>query len=527
MTRRSPVLAVLTIALVGWSLVGCSGSDSDGASPTTAPTTAPGGDGGGDPTVVDDPTGTFAPHDCWWDTADLDPAVTVTCSTLTVPADWNHPGKATVVLPVARLHHRDTPADTPPLVVLHGGPGGNSLAAAPVGASKGPLVKVQDIIAYDQRGAGRATPSLNCPEKEAAVIAALAEGRPLQEEVAANLAATKACRARLVGDGIDLNDYNTIQSVNDLEALRHAVEADTWNVQGGSYGTRLGLAYARAHPDRIRALVLDSVYPPQIGDARHAIDAPTAALDRLIDACADQPACAKAYPDLGAIIDRAARSLDENPGVATAEVTVDAKQVDQQFHLVGSDFRSGMYAALYQKDLIPLLPSVIDGLAKGDRSILGVYIETAVPLITGLSEGAYFSVDCADSGRLLDGADAADIVGDGTYELYALNLAQTWCSVWDVRPLPASFNEVARPDVATIVFAGTLDPVTPYTESKDQAEAMPNARLVTVPGGGHGDAAFDDCTQRALLGFLQDPTSDLPACTAHIALRPFTVPAGG
>src|SRR5690606_19112536 len=130
----------------------------------------------------------------------------------------------------------------------------------------------RDVILWDQRGAGRAVPSLNCPEKEEAVMAALTTTDPVEVELQRNVDATQACRDRLVGEGIDLNDYNTHASVNDMEALRVAMGIDTWNVQGGSYGTRIGLAYARQHPDPIRALVLDSVYPPQVGDRQRILD---------------------------------------------------------------------------------------------------------------------------------------------------------------------------------------------------------------------------------------------------------------
>ena len=162
-------------------------------------------------------------------------------------------------------------------------------------------------------------------------------------------------------------------------------------------------------------------------------------------------------------------------------------------------------------------------LAEGDRSIVSTFLETATPRLTGLSEGAYLSVDCADSGRLLEGATAEEIVGDGEYFIYAMVLANTFCAQWDVAPLPASFNEPALPEVPTIVFGGTLDPVTPFADSKAQADAMADARFVAAPRGGHGVTGFDDCTRQAHLGFLDDPSSDLPACVAAIPVPPFTL----
>jgi len=91
-----------------------------------------------------------------------------------------------------------------------------------------------------------------------------------------------------------------------------------------------------------------------------------------------------------------------------------------------------------------------------------------------------------------------------------------------VAPVGASFDEPVTTDVPTLVFAGTLDPITPYAESEAQADRMPEARLVTVPGGGHGDQNFDDCTRSAATAFWADPTADLPVCVDQMEIAPFS-----
>ncbi len=296
---------------------------------------------------------------------------------------------------------------------------------------------------------------------------------------------------------------------------------EQWNLVGASYGTRIGLAYAREHPDRVRTLTIDSVYPTQIGGAERAKDAPDQAFDRLIEACAEDETCNAAHPDLGATFDTAVAELDARPEVLTSTVDVAGETSERTFELTGADLRSGMFAGMYDTTLIPLIPGIISAIAEGDRSILPTYISMAMPRIVGLSEGAYFAIDCADSGRLLDGATSEDLAGSGENSLYSFISAQLHCEVWDVEFVPESFEEPALPDVPTLVFAGTLDPITPYQDSVDQAEAMPNARFVGVPRGGHGVRSFDDCTTSAYLGFLDDPEAPLPECTSSIAPLPF------
>jgi proline iminopeptidase len=104
--------------------------------------------------------------------------------------------------------------DGVPLVFLHGGPGGGSLPHHR---------RFYDpafwrIVLYDQRGAGRSTPVA------------------------------------------DLVDNTTSHLVADLERLRGYLGVDRWLLFGGSWGSTLALAYAEAHPDHVRGLVLRGVF---------------------------------------------------------------------------------------------------------------------------------------------------------------------------------------------------------------------------------------------------------------------------
>jgi proline iminopeptidase len=107
-----------------------------------------------------------------------------------------------------------------PVVVLHGGPGSGCTPA---------LRRFFDprawrIVLLDQRGAGRST-----PRGEA--------------------------RANTTGD-----------LVADLERLRAALEIERWILWGGSWGATLALAYAAAHRERVRGLILRGVFLASPGE---------------------------------------------------------------------------------------------------------------------------------------------------------------------------------------------------------------------------------------------------------------------
>jgi pimeloyl-ACP methyl ester carboxylesterase len=523
-TTKTSARLTIAVGLVALALLaaGCSsdGGDGAGAGDETSTTEA----GGPSTTAADVDPASFEEGECWWEVpADLPAGTTVTCGSVEVPADRAGSDAEMITLAVARIHREGSPEDAPPILYLHGGPGGDVLGTAPTGLMNLDALDDRDLIAFDQRGAGRSTPSLNCPEKELAVLDALGAAKPWAEELAANREAVSACYERLTGDGIDLDDYDTPASVADMESIRAAFDVDTWDLWGGSYGTRLGLAYAREHPDQVRSLLIDSVYSPDVGSVERSQALPVEAVARLAEACAAQESCASAHGDLGAKLDQAIAAFDQDPEDLTGEVLLGEETVSRSFTLTGPDVLAGMFAALYDSDLIPSLPGVIASLSEGDRSIISAFVSTGVPRLIDLTEGAFYSVECADSGRLMDeAAGAAALVDPGELALVALGTAETFCADWPVEHVPAAFNDPVTVDVPTLVFGGTLDPITPYAESVAQAERMPDARFVSVPNGGHGVGGFDDCTRSARQAFWDDPASDLPTCATSIEAVPFS-----
>ena len=57
-----------------------------------------------------------------------------------------------------------------------------------------------------------------------------------------------------------LEDNTTWHLVQDIETMREQFGVDQWLVFGGSWGSTLALAYAEAHPQRVRALVLRGIF---------------------------------------------------------------------------------------------------------------------------------------------------------------------------------------------------------------------------------------------------------------------------
>jgi proline iminopeptidase len=101
-----------------------------------------------------------------------------------------------------------------PVLFLHGGPGSSTNP----GQRRFFDPSFYRIVLFDQRGCGRSTPS---------------------GETRAN---------------------TTADLLEDIERLRRHLEVERWLLFGGSWGSTLALAYAQAHPERVRGLVLRGVF---------------------------------------------------------------------------------------------------------------------------------------------------------------------------------------------------------------------------------------------------------------------------
>src|SRR5262249_41596618 len=96
-------------------------------------------------------------------------------------------------------------------------------------------------------------------------------------------------------------------------AVRAAFGIEQWNVYGISYGTRVAQHYLRRYRDRVRAIVLDGVVPPDLALGPDVAREAQRALDRIFERCAHDAGCAKAFPDLPGEFKRVLARLEASP----------------------------------------------------------------------------------------------------------------------------------------------------------------------------------------------------------------------
>ncbi len=312
----------------------------------------------------------------------LDFPPTVECGYLTVPEDRSKPDGRKIRIFVMRLPATSPNPKPDPLVILSGGPGGGGSFQIASSMQKGWNAE-REVIFVDQRGTHLADPLLSCPEYDEAVNDGISISFSSEEQVANQVAAAKVCRDRFTAAGIDVAAYNTAENAADIADLRVALGIEEWNVYGVSYGSKLALVELRDHPEGIRSLVLDSVSPPNNNIAEDWWSAPASSFKAIFAACAAEPACAAAYPNLEADFIATVNRLDESPVVV--QTTDDAGQP----LTVNIDAFPFLYAIIMatERGDASGVPKMIEDIAHGDpeSTVAAMLALQTPPLIVGLA----------------------------------------------------------------------------------------------------------------------------------------------
>lgn len=461
------------------------------------------------PVAAQDTPGAFIPAPCMFEGIELGPttldgaALGFECGYVVVPLRHAEPDGATIRLPVAV---RRAAAGAPdPLLLAQGGPGGDAFKVFSILVQPtGDLSTSRDIVIFNQRGTPYAEPELTCPETDAALADILAadseEGERLYNEAMA------ACYDRLLAEGIDLSAFNSLENAADVPLIARALGYDEYNFYGVSYGTLLGLHLMRNHPEGLRSVILDSVVPPDVNFLSEIAASEDRVFGEVFAACAADPACAAAYPNLEARFYALVAQYDQLP----VDMTLTDPETGQSYdtYLDGRGLRSVLYQLLYVPRMAAVLPSVIADIEAGDLR----YLEAMWPLLVFdqlVAEGMYNSVICAEDADI----DVAAVPLDGVRPEIAATAVDSLqsildgCARWQVEPLPPSVDDPVVSDIPTLLLSGRFDPVTPPAFAAVAAVGLSNATNLVDPTAAHGVAFQNDCINGIILDFLADPSA--------------------
>ncbi len=429
-----------------------------------------------------------------------------------------------------------------PLVYLEGGPGFGSVTFSPIAheLAMAPIADGRDVIYVDQRGTGLSQPNLTC------VTERLMAGPPPpfpspDDPFAFDVELTQSCFDDLRAEGVDIDAYTTPENADDVADLRIALGIGEWNLFGGSYGTNLGLSIMRDRPEGIRSVVLDSVFPPEVGVVVPGGQDDQAigflkALDAIVERCESDPGCSSEIPDLRQDIIDAERNLDAEPVVVTGTAVEFLAGVPELFvdghewlHITTFDFANPNFAAtthaLASDD--PRVRSealhnyfratmlFVIGLPLPEQEVMLAQLRFGVPgPANGFSEGFNNTVLCAEElghpnpATTYDGPSWPEEI-----ETFAEHLVTPFyeavCEASDVAPADPIVSEPITSDIPTLVTYTDNDWQTVPEWSELAASRLTNADLVFFPNLNHVVTFANPCPHAVVGQFISAPGSDL------------------
>lgn len=439
----------------------------------------------------------------------------VICGDVIVPERHADPYGAPIRLAIARFKGWSAPPDAAATVYLTGGPGDAILSSPNAAWFAFQQLNTSDFILFDQRGTGRSTPSLDCPEVKDQIRADYALALTYNEDDSHALTAALACRDRLIKQGINLSAYTSEESAADVNDIRAVFGYTAINLLGVSYGTRLALTIMRDFPDTVRSAVLDSVVPPQVAVLSESATNFAHALDMDFATCVGQGAChvdaATLDADLGVVVGR----LNDNP--VTLHVLEPQSGITRTLVITGDRLMTLIYGWLFSPIYGGNVPAMIEELKGGTTTMLmnAVNATFFYRTVFVLDLGMFYSVSCgelvadAHGGALPTptGIPASIRETIGVSGIYPPATFAT-CSQWPVQQDRPTDRQPVTSAVPTLILESANDPVTPPAYGQLVARTLARGVYLEVPGNGHGVMGYP-CGMTMTQTFLTAPTRAL------------------
>ncbi len=444
-------------------------------------------------------------------------AVGFTCATLPVPLDRSGKTPGTINLPIERKS-AGTIQTQSAVIALAGGPG---QAANPLGeelaTAIAPALSSHDMLVFDQRGTGQASP-LNCPVFDN--LAALENATESTLGPLVELCALQIGQAR--------GAFTTQESVEDIESIRHTAGYKKLVLYGTSYGTKVALEYAERYPQHVEALVLDSVVPTS-GPEAWGIDRLQAIPPVLTELCENR-ACAGITGDPVGELAKLTAKLRKRRLSGSA---YDGSGRRHSVSLGELDLLGILQAGDLNPALRALFPAAVRSALKGDPDPLlrlNLIAEGLIPSVPVKPErerianeeennALFIATSCEEmlfpwqraapaATRLAEAVGALHALPAGDF--YPFDSATAYqsslvpvCDAWpDASPAPPATS--ALPNVPTLILSGEQDLRTPTSGAKAVAALIPDAQLLTVPYTGHSvlGSDFSGCAASAVAAFF-------------------------
>lgn len=408
----------------------------------------------------------------------------MSCGSVEVPLDWSgkRPGQLDLKVNVSE-------GEGPVLLYLSGGPGQSTTDFTEyVRSWFGSLAPRYRIAVIDQRGTG--STAIKCGGLQRLALTDLTV-RPRS--------VVKTCGRQL---GVRRGFYSTTSTLKDMEAIRKSIGIENWAVMGTSYGTYVAERYARAYPNRVSRLILDSVVPQEDVDPFLRVHMRRAA-KVLRWECGQRRCGFRTDPaaDLVRLVRMPPRSGVNGPALLdwiTTLFSFAPKEIPAFGKAIHRATRGNYKHLLRMKVKAVKLAAP----TPADQLSWGLHAAT-------LCSDAWFPFSIGQGNRKSRSAasrrylkrmpsrqfwpfDRATAIGNGIPQV---------CFDWQktiVKPPPRP-GRITQP---TLFLAGQYDLSTPVEYARRELRRTPKGKLVVIPGMGHASGFSQRCSASAISAFL-------------------------
>ena len=426
------------------------------------------------------------------------------CGSIEVPFDYTDPEQGSFVLFVKK-HNAASPADRiGSMMVNPGGPGfgGSSLADDAQYYFSQDLVDHFDIIAWDPRGTGESTPTVNCVDTFDEYFG-LDSPPETPEEKQALIDASQAFNDKCAeNSGTILPYISTMASAQDINSLRLALGEEKVSFFGFSYGSELGTTWATMFPETVRAIVVDGAVDPNASSIQEGMNQAKGfegQLATFLKQCSEKTTCA--FHNGGkaeAAFDKLVLDIDTTP----LEVTKDRTLVTQG--VLFTAVAQAMYSDYYWPQLSEALSAAQGGDGKGILQLYDDYYQRKDDGTYGNELEAFLAISCLDD----PGATSTEEVDSHIEDFIAAaprlggNFAYGYsCALWPVKQ--AGKVTITGKGAGPIVVVGTTgDAATPLESTRKMAQGLEQGILIVVDANQHTGYGTNSCVVKAVDDYL-------------------------
>lgn len=370
---------------------------------------------------------------------------------LKVPENRSNPNSRTLKLVYKILKAKKTDSSKAPIVILQGGPGGETLILEESWKNH-PFRNDRDIVLMDQRGTGAS--EAKCTEIGKDMFAILRQDLDSGGEIRALDLLLSQCKESMKQEGVDLAGYTSKENAADFEDLRKSLGYEQWNLIGGSYGSRLGLTIMRDFPNSVRSAIFLGVFAPNSELSGEQVLNFEKSLFEVLRRCKLDEKCNSRYPRLKERLLKTLKKLESEP----LHLDYDSKP----FVLNRQDVFLLLHQSLYSRYTIAHIPEIIEALENGKLEPIGnalkriEFIYSLINWPVNISVMAYEELpflDSIETNKFLEKSELGfDILSfEGFKSL----------SDWHPYRAPDLENHPVTSTTPTLFVSGALDPITP------------------------------------------------------------------